>query len=190
MSQPMRKAFALVLGVAVLVCMLVHESPAQCRIVDKYPPEPPYICTSVAYPHHPIGAVCPVFFGTGMDCGPPGGCMCAPYKAKPQQPRCQTCSQRSGTPPQGGHPIDLATGNTFIRQTDISLPGLGGGLSLTRTWNSIPSSVYASGSHMFGLGWQSNYEDRLVYQTSDGFLTEKSGAEDETAYVLNSPAPA
>lgn len=35
---------------------------------------------------------------------------------------------------------------------------------------------------MFGLGWQSTYEDRLVYQTSDGFLTEESGAEDETAF--------
>src|SRR5262249_2192719 len=150
---------------------------------------PPYLCTTVAYSPRPVGAVCPVFFGTGMDCGPPGGCMCAPYKtAKPPRPRCQNCSQRSGTPPLGGHPIDLATGNTFITQRDISLPGLGGGLSLTRTWNSIPSSVYASGSHMFGLGWQSSYEDRLVYQTSDGFLTEESGAEDESGYGWNGPA--
>src|SRR5262245_14127929 len=42
---------------------------------------------------------------------------------------CPSCSSPSAT-----KPISLSTGNTFIKETDISLPGLGGGLTLTRTW--------------------------------------------------------
>jgi YD repeat-containing protein len=102
-------------------------------------------------------------------------------KCRPPRPRCNHC-QRSGAPPEAGQPIDLASGNTSITQTDIHLPGLGGGLTLTRTWNSVPSTVYASGAHMFGVNWQSTYEDRLVLNTSDGFITEETGGEDETAF--------
>src|SRR5579859_6691782 len=38
--------------------------------------------------------------------------------------------------PDCGSPISLADGNTYIEQTDARLPGLGGGLVLTRRWNS------------------------------------------------------
>ena len=48
----------------------------------------------------------------------------------------------SSSPPSGcegtcGLPINLRTGNTYIGQQDYSLPGLSGGLGLTRTWNSM-----------------------------------------------------
>jgi YD repeat-containing protein len=87
------------------------------------------------------------------------------------------------------NPIDLATGNTFIKQTDISLPGLGGGLTLTRTWNSIPSSLHASAAHMFGLNWQSTYEDRLVSNTGSGWLEAEDGNGNDTSFGFASFSP-
>jgi len=69
-----------------------------------------------------------------------------------------------------GKPIHLATGNTFIKETDVQVPGLGGGLSLTRTWNSIwPTSEKPFAVGLFGPGWRSTYEERL-YIGSDGYF--------------------
>lgn len=68
---------------------------------------------------------------------------------------CEECQKHSA-----GRPIDLATGNTYIRQDDIRLPGLGGGLSLSRTWNSIFRSSLSSVG-MFGPNWRSTYEERI-----------------------------
>jgi YD repeat-containing protein len=79
---------------------------------------------------------------------------------------CPTCPK----PAEAGGPINLATGNTYIIETDISIPGLGGGLRLTRTWNSIMPSVQRSYPFMFGTNWRSNFEQRLVTNASDGFL--------------------
>jgi hypothetical protein len=65
---------------------------------------------------------------------------CAP---PPQQQPCHEC--------QAGRPIQLASGNTYIDQTDISLPGLGGGLTLRRRWNSTwPSNQIATSIGIFG----------------------------------------
>jgi YD repeat-containing protein len=70
-------------------------------------------------------------------------------------PPCDGCHDQKAL---AGHPIDLATGNTFIEETDLKLPGLGGGLSLVRTWNStLPS--YQVG--LFGPNWRSSYEERV-----------------------------
>lgn len=79
---------------------------------------------------------------------------------------CPTCPK----PAEAGGPINLATGNTYIIETDISIPGLGGGLRLTRTWNSITPAVQRSYPFMFGTNWRSNFEQRLVANASDGFL--------------------
>ena len=78
------------------------------------------------------------------------------------------CSRNKPTNscPTAGSPICLATGNTFITQSDISVPGLGGGLNLTRTWNSIlPVSFLSVG--MFGPNWRSNYEERVYLDTDN-----------------------
>jgi YD repeat-containing protein len=69
---------------------------------------------------------------------------------------CKQCQQ------QAGKPINITNGNVWIDQRDYSVPGLGGGLNLARTWNSLWSRsnppVLAG---MFGLGWQSTYEEQL-----------------------------
>jgi YD repeat-containing protein len=69
---------------------------------------------------------------------------------------CPTC---------GGHPINLSNGNTYIQQTDVKLPGLGGGLTLTRSWNSIPAT--GPGPGLFGPNWQSTYEERILLDSDN-----------------------
>jgi YD repeat-containing protein len=70
----------------------------------------------------------------------------------------------------GGSPIYLATGDTFIQETDLSLPGLGGGLALQRRWNSLwPPNELASSVGMFGPNWRSTYEER-VFMGGDNYL--------------------
>jgi hypothetical protein len=72
---------------------------------------------------------------------------------------------------QAASPIDLATGDTYFTQTDLRLPGLGGGLTLTRTWDSIWPVV---GSNfkvgMFGSKWRSTFEE-TVFAASDGYVS-------------------
>lgn len=77
------------------------------------------------------------------NCPPPGWC-----------PDC------SGA--DAGHPINLTNGNTYIKQTDVRIPGLGGGLGLERTWNSMwPTSLSGFQTGMFGPNWRSTYEERV-----------------------------
>ena len=82
---------------------------------------------------------------------------------------CLECN-RGNTPQGGSSPIDLATGNTYVTQSDISIPGLGGGLSLSRTWNSLLPTWQRSYPFMFGTGWRSTFEEKLIYVSGDGFL--------------------
>jgi len=66
-----------------------------------------------------------------------------------------------------GEPVNLSTGGVWVSKTDYAVPGLSGGLSLSRTWNSLWSlsnSPFSAG--MFGSGWTSDFEERL--QTLDG----------------------
>lgn len=81
-------------------------------------------------------------------------------------PPCDRCAA------QAQKPIILADGNTFITQFDLSVPGLGGGLNLTRTWNALwPTGLAAYSMGMFGNGWHSTYEES-IFQLSgnDRFL--------------------
>ena len=65
---------------------------------------------------------------------------------------------------QAGLPINLVNGNVWITQRDYSLPGLGGGLAIDRTWNSLwimrRDTLPAAG--MFGDSWRSTYEERIA----------------------------
>jgi RHS repeat-associated protein len=62
----------------------------------------------------------------------------------------------------GGEPINFLNGNTWITQQDYSMPGLGGGLTLTRTWNSIwPLMNPPEQAGIFGDSWRSSYEERI-----------------------------
>jgi YD repeat-containing protein len=88
---------------------------------------------------------------------------CAPPNA-PQE-TCPGCNK-----PTAGQPINLATGNTYIIESDLSIPGLGGGLRLSRTWNSMLPSIQSSYAFMFGPNWRSTYEERLILDSCDGYL--------------------
>lgn len=113
----------------------------------------------------------------------------AAHKAIPGcLPPCPGCCPPGGGGGAGGgagaggscqmaRPIDAATGNTYIDSTDVSLPGLGGGISLQRRWNSVwPAREIASAVGIFGQNWRSTYEERifmgtdhyLKYSRSDG----------------------
>jgi|ERR1700733_460719 len=64
--------------------------------------------------------------------------------------------------PNASNPINLATGDTFITQSDMTIPGLGGGLSLSRTWHStFPFGENIPISGMFGANWRSTYEEAI-----------------------------
>ncbi len=70
----------------------------------------------------------------------------------------------------GGQPISFADGNTWITETDLKNPGLGGGLTLERTWDSIwPSDESALQIGMFGPNGRSTYEES-VFVGSDHYM--------------------
>jgi YD repeat-containing protein len=88
-----------------------------------------------------------------------GGCP-SPSAGSETRPMC----------PRAGHPICLATGNTYIEQSDVKLPGLAGGLSLGRTWNSVwPATQSALQVGLFGPNWRSTYEEQ-VFVGSDNYI--------------------
>jgi YD repeat-containing protein len=71
---------------------------------------------------------------------------------------CKQCALLAGMP------INLADGNVYIQQRDYSVPGLGGGLALARTWNSrLLDAGPPSVAGMFGQSWRSTYEESLAF---------------------------
>jgi YD repeat-containing protein len=90
---------------------------------------------------------------------------------------CPTCGTGVSS---AGAPINLTNGNTYIQETDLRVAGLGGGLTIQRTWNSLwPAVVSSFESGMFGTNWRSTYEERvfpgsgeasgyMVYLRADG----------------------
>jgi YD repeat-containing protein len=129
------------------------------------PPLPPTYGNCVG--NGPWSALCDVLTN---QCSPPN----APDETCPTcnrgGPRAGGGGGSAGGASSGGSPISLATGNTNIEQTDIGVPGLGGGLRLSRVWNSRwPSSQNTSKVGMFGSSWRSTYEER-VFVGSDGYM--------------------
>jgi len=115
--------------------------------------------------------------------GPSGNC--------PKLAYCPTCG---GWVPLAGQPINLTNGNTYIQENDVRLAGLGGGISLLRTWNSIwPGAVSTYRTGIFGPNWRSTYEERInndpnnpSYLKADGSLWYFGGF--GTSFTLKSPA--
>jgi YD repeat-containing protein len=119
-----------------------------------------------------IGAyTCKFWNSSGGVCLPPE----APSETNPKG-TCPACN--------GGSPINFITGNTFIEETDVHIPGLSGGLTLTRVWNSKwPSSESDSQTGLFGPNWRSTYEERLFAgcytpPEGEGWCTEKYARSD------------
>jgi hypothetical protein len=80
-----------------------------------------------------------------------------PREPVPQDPdmTCPDCNN-------GGLPINFSNGNTWITHQDYSIPGLGGGLTLSRTWNSLWSLAQPpETSGIFGDSWRSTFEERI-----------------------------
>jgi YD repeat-containing protein len=85
--------------------------------------------------------------------------LCAPPAIE-----CKDCSVTAT------NPISLASGNTYIADVDVKIPGLSNGLALSRTWNSIWPATQASFSvGVFGLNWRSTYEER-IFIGSDNYI--------------------
>jgi YD repeat-containing protein len=128
--------------------------------------------------HEPSGNACYKIFGfvLGQLYKPAGSvCYCGP--AAPLQETdcwvplcskydCPTCNK-------AGLPISLSDGNTYITQQDIRIPGLGNGLTLARTWNSLPRASL-QGIGLFGPNWRSTYEER-IYVDDDNTVAYAQG---------------
>jgi len=114
------------------------------------------------------------FGGTGPNCSYTpnpynsnctyGQCYSTAWTCAPPPPPCPTCCPDCS----GGGPINLANGNTYIQQSDVRIPGLGNGLTLTRTYNSLWLSGLPQ-IGLFGTQWLSTYEEQ-VYLGSDGTM--------------------
>lgn len=147
-----RKTIVNVFVCAVLACSLCATASAQSGQCVG-------IGTGFPYDHFP-GTISCYFVGYAMySCAYNTHC---PPAAAPQEtrPKCPLC----------GQPISLTTGNTFIEQTDLKVPGLSSGLNFARTWNSQWPTTQASfliGS--FGPNWRSTYEER-IYMGSDSYV--------------------
>jgi hypothetical protein len=77
--------------------------------------------------------------------------------------RCKWCEQHAG------HPVNIGNGNTWVESTDYSIPGLAGGMQLTRTWNSLwIDSLPVETVGTLGYAWRTNYDERLQAATGGG----------------------
>lgn len=93
-------------------------------------------------------------------------------------PQCQA---------QVGAPINVTNGNVWVQQRDYSVPGLGGGLGLVRTWNSLfGGTAPPSYAGMFGLYWISTYEESLTGPDSNNYLTYWRGDGSSWWFYYNS----
>ena len=137
------KSIAVLVGSVVLACACSVRAQAQqgCIVVSDhswysiwngglYPPIPPdaYSCTNNG----------------------PWAVQCLHNRCSHGDYVCPTC-------PKAASPIALSTGNTYIEQTDVRVPGLSRGLVLNRVWNSRTGHTLS----MFGLGWRSTYEESI-----------------------------
>jgi len=115
---------------------------------------------------------CASILGAGATCHIVTSHCAPPNAAQETAPgaRCLACEAAAA-----GHPINLANGNVYIPDGDLSVPGLGGGLALGRSWNGIlPASQSTFNTGIFGLHWRSNYEER-VFLGSDNYIKYQRG---------------
>ena len=74
---------------------------------------------------------------------------------------CSNCSSQGGAMSVGS-PINVTTGNMYLQQSDYSLPSVGPGLGITRTFNSDSSQI-----GLFGRGWSTAYDESIsIYDDS------------------------
>ena len=95
-----------------------------------------------------------------------------PNPVAPGEPPLELGQKR----PTCGKPVDCATGNETLSQTDLHVGGRGLGLDLTRTYNSQAAAAGVKG--LFGYGWTSSFSDRLILEPALhlAFFVTGSGA--------------
>lgn len=172
----MKKAFFILLTLLVAECWQSGVAVAQtdacstpvqsCIFSDPNGP----VGSIITRPPVPFQSTPPVNTGPGCSVSTAKNYACAPPNAANEV--CPFCNR--GATAQAS-PIDLATGNTYVSQADISVPGLGGGLGLSRTWNSLTPSIQNSFPSMFGPNWRSNYEEKIITNSGDGYLKYARG---------------
>jgi RHS repeat-associated protein len=72
-----------------------------------------------------------------------------------------------------GDPVDTATGNFWHTFCDLSIPGRGPALDLSRTYNSLAAGTDGP----FGHGWSSSYGMSLTIDPSTVVVHQESGAQ-------------
>jgi YD repeat-containing protein len=141
-------------GLVLLLCLFCKETAAQtgssCYVGFNY-----WFMSGPL----PEGAIC--YSGLSFFFTP---CIVPSGKCPPPS-YCTKCNAESAS---GGHPINFANGNTYIEENDLRVPGLGGGLNLSRIWNSVwPTSQGAYQVGLFGPNWRSTYEERIIPGSGD-----------------------
>lgn len=143
-----------------------YSCPLYNQLVARYSADCLYYWSwnSLPDPNAPTTMVCcnPGGIPFGESCVAPRP-KCGPAPIAAPETFCASCAA-------AGKPINLTTGNTYINESDVNVPGLGGGLSLARMWNSVLSATQRSYPFMFGNGWRSTYEERLIFTSSDAYL--------------------
>lgn len=96
----------------------------------------------------------------------------------PDSNHCDLCGNGGAGPsgpgpvPKAAKPVEIGTGNTYVQDVDLAVPGLGGGLRLRRRWNSVwPTGQIATSVGMFGSRWRSTYEELLFQDATTNWLT-------------------
>jgi RHS repeat-associated protein len=69
--------------------------------------------------------------------------------------------------PCAGKPVNCATGNEALSQTDLAIGGRGLGLKLERTYNA-QGAVSAKPTEPFGRGWSTSFSDHLIANAENG----------------------
>ena len=73
-----------------------------------------------------------------------------------------------------GKPVNCASGDFWHTFTDVSVPGQGPALDLTRTYNSLNASTLG----IFGYGWSSSYDMHLVVNSDSSVtITAEDGSQ-------------
>lgn len=186
------RIFVIFLAVGLLLCPL--SPPAHAQTGSNC--TGPWYCSWYSYssgcvPTPPKGAYNCQITGPWSEACTYVTTQCAPVAA-PSETICITCLLAKSL---AGRPISLASGDTFIEENDVKVPGLSGGLMLSRTWNSMwPPTQSAFQTGLFGPNWRSTYEERIFvgsdnyikYSRSDGSFWSFAYA--GSAYVPVAPA--
>ena len=168
--------FVLVIAHCVLTAPLIAQNADPCLIVDAW---------AFGEGQWPFGWFY-VGEGAGLFSYLIGAKKCPP---KPEHSSC----------PKAGSPICLTSGNVYVEDQDVSVPGLGGGLNLSRRWNSVlPANEILFSVGIFGPNWRSTYEESIFmgtdsyakYSRSDGFWSFGAGDSIDGTLITVSPASA